>query len=244
MRISIITPVLNNKDHFLNCLNSIREQTHKDVEHIVIDGGSSDGTLDILRNYSCRFISEFDGGIFYGLNKGIRLATGDVVGILHSDDVFADKSVLEEVAGAFESQKTDSVYGNLVYIGRNNKNKIIRYWKSAPYKDGLFRSGWMPAHPTFFVKREIYKKFGVFDTDFRISADYELMIRFLHLNKVSSYFLDRVLVKMSLGGNSNKNLKNLINKNFEDYAIGKKYGFGIRALLNKNIGKLWQFILR
>jgi len=244
MKISIITSVLNNKNQLRNCLDSIREQTYKDVEHIVIDGGSNDGTLDVLKQYGCRFISERDEGIYYGLNKGMYLAAGDVVGILHSDDVFADKFILEKVAEAFESKKTDSVYGNLVYVSRSNKNKIIRYWKSTNYQEDLFRKGWMPAHPTFFAKREIYEKFGVFDTSFRISADYELMIRFLYLNKVSSYFLDRVLVKMSLGGNSNKNLKNLLNKNFEDYMICKKYGFGIMTLINKNFSKLGQFIIR
>lgn len=244
MKISIITAVKNNREKIEDCIRSVLGQTYKDIEFIVIDGESTDGTLEIIRKYEgriARIISEKDNGMYHALNKGIKLASGDIVGILHSDDVYADNLVIEKVVEVFNNNDVDSVYGDLEYVDRVDKAKVIRYWKSVPYKEGLFERGWMPAHPSFFVKRSIYEKYGLFDTNFKIAADYEAMVRFIYKYKISSYYLERVVVKMTIGGLSNKNIIFLLRKTMEDYKICKRYGFGFLVLAKKNLLKVPQF---
>ena len=228
-------------------MQSIINQTYQHRECIVIDGGSTDGTMDLLKKYENRMtkiVSERDNGIYDAMNKGIKLSTGDVIGILNSDDIYNDATVIESVANAIMENSVDSCYADLVYIDKNNPDKVIRYWKSCIYKNGLFRSGWMPPHPTFFVKREVYEKYGCFNTDFKIAADYELMLRFLERHKISTYYIPEVLIKMRMGGMSNRSLKNLFIKSSEDYKAWKinNLNGGIYTILLKNLCKLPQFI--
>ncbi len=247
MKISIITAVYNRADVIEDCIKSVLSQSYKNIEHIIIDGGSTDGALEVIERYRngiSKIVSEPDDGIYDALNKGIRLATGDIIGFLHADDFYAHDKVIERVVEVFLKHGVDSCYGDLLYVDRNNTDRVIRYWKSSPYKLGKFKYGWMPPHPTFFVKRVIYKRYGYFNTDFRIAADYELMLRFLEKHKISTYYIPEVLIKMRLGGASNKSLKNMAIKSYEDYKAWKinnlKGSFLI--ILLKNVVKIPQFL--
>ena len=246
MKISIITVVWNNAKTIKDAINSVLNQSYKDVEYIVIDGASTDGTIEILQSYGdkIKFISEKDNGLYDAMNKGIRMATGDVVGILNSDDFYASDKILQIVADEFLKGNIDSVYANLEYIDANDPKRVIRYWRSKKYQEGLFRSGWHPAHPTFFVKKEIYEKYGVFDLSFKIAADYELMLRFFEKCKITSSYVDEVFVKMRIGGESNRSIKNIIKANMESYKAWKANGLYINPLrfLLKPFSKIIQFI--
>lgn len=194
-------------------------QKYNNIEYIIIDGYSTDTTKSIIEKYQSkitRFVSEKDAGIYFALNKGIELATGDIIGILHADDLYTSEYVISEVVETFAKSKADAVYANLQYVAKGNINKIIRHWVSGPYKENSFLYGWMPPHPTFFVRKEIYNKYGVFDTHFTSAADYELMLRFMHKCKISVAYLNKVIVKMRMGGKSNKSIFNRIKANTED----------------------------
>ena len=246
MKISIVTVVWNNAKTIKDAINSVLNQSYKDVEYIVIDGVSTDGTIEIVQSYGDRikFISEKDNGLYDAMNKGIGLATGDVVGILNSDDFYAGDKILQIVADEFIKGNADSVYANLEYVDANDPKRVIRYWKSKKYQNGLFRSGWHPAHPTFFVKREIYEKYGVFDLSFKIAADYELMLRFFEKYNITSSYVDEVFVKMRMGGESNRSIKNIIKANMESYRAWQTNGLYINPLifLLKPFSKVVQFI--
>ena len=246
MKISIITVVWNNAKTIKDAINSVLNQSYKDVEYIVIDGASTDGTIEIVQSYGdkIKFISEKDNGLYDAMNKGIRMATGDVVGILNSDDFYASDKILQIVADEFLKGNIDSVYANLEYIDANDPKRVIRYWRSKKYQEGLFRSGWHPAHPTFFVKKEIYEKYGVFDLSFKIAADYELMLRFFEKCKITRSYVDEVFVKMRIGGESNRSIKNIIKANMESYKAWKANGLYINPLrfLLKPFSKIIQFI--
>jgi glycosyltransferase len=251
LKVSIITPVYNNRNTLEDCLRTVLSQSYRDVEYIVVDGGSNDGTLDILRTYDGRiskWISEPDGGIYDAMNKGIRLSSGDVIGFLQSDDVYAHERVVENVVEAFRRFEVDSVYGDLQYVDKRDLNKVVRKWRASIYREGRFKSGWMPPHPTFFVKKEIYHEYGKFNTDFRIAADYELMLRFLELHRISTYYIPDVLVKMRSGGTSNKSLRNILIKSSEDYKAWKvndlKGGLWpiCFTIFLKNVSKIPQFL--
>ena len=249
MKISIITATLNNRGTIEDCLNSIHNQSYKDIEHIVIDGGSTDGTLDLLSKYKNSItiqVSEPDKGIYYALNKGLKLAKGDIIGFLHADDMFADNDVIDTVVSNMERLNVDSCYGDLIYVGKKNTEKTVRYWKSCPYEKGLFEKGWMPPHPTFFVKKEMYVKYGMFDTDFKIAADYELMLRFLERHQITTLYIPSVLVKMRTGGTSNRSLRNILLKSKEDYRARKKNNVNnaLSTVLLKNLSKIPQFLGR
>ena len=210
MKVSIITVVLNNKSYIEDCINSVLSQSYRNVEYIVIDGGSTDGTLDIIRKYDkyiSHWISEPDHGIYDAMNKGIKLATGEVVGILNSDDVYNSNDVLTDVVCEFSKKEVDSVFADLVYVDRKNTDKVVRYYKSAHFTPNKFAYGWMPAHPTFFVKRICYERCGMFRTDYKIAADYELLVRYLSKHNVSFGYIPRVIIKMRTGGVSTKNIK-------------------------------------
>jgi glycosyltransferase involved in cell wall biosynthesis len=245
LKISVITAVFNNRDTIADALDSALGQTHEDVEMIVIDGASTDGTLQVLRGYAgtlAALVSEPDRGIYYALNKGLRVATGEVVGFLHSDDLFADKHVLARIAEAFANPSVDAVYGDLVYVRKDASDQVVRYWKSGMFAPAKLRRGWMPPHPTLYVRRSVYEQLGMFDTDFRIAADYDFMLRFLGRSRVQVEYIPDVLVKMRLGGTSNRSFGNLLRKSMEDYRALKsnKIG-GLRALAWKNLSKLPQF---
>lgn len=218
MKISIITPTFNSERTVEDTIKSVLNQTYPDIEYIIIDGGSTDGTLDIIEKYKdkiAKIISEQDRGIYDAMNKGIKLATGDIVGILNSDDFYASSDIIEMVADEFREKNADCVWGDLDYVDKDDLNRIVRRWQSSPYEEGKFQRGWHPPHPTFFIKKEIYKKYGFFRLDLSISADYELMLRFLEKNKISSSYIPKVFVKMRVGGKSNKNVFNIIKANLQ-----------------------------
>jgi len=247
IKISIITVLKNNHNTAEDCIKSVLNQSYGNIEHIVIDGASTDGTLEILDRFKDRIskiVSEKDLGAYYAFNKGIGLATGDVIGFLNGDDIYSDSEVIKEAAKAFIENGLDSVYGDLLYVNRNDPNKVIRYWKAGDYTQKSLKTGWMPPHPTFFVRKAIYEKYGCFNTDFGIAADYEMILRLLYKYNISTRYIPMVLVKMRVGGRSNKTLKNIIQKSLEDYRACRIYGLGYLTLLSKNLRKLPQFLVR
>ena len=219
MKISIITVSWNSEKTIEDTIKSVVNQTYKDIEYIIIDGLSSDNTMNIVNKYKnkiAKIVSEKDKGIFDAFNKGLKLATGDVVGILNSDDFYTSNETIQNVVNTFVEKKVDSVYADLVYVHPEKTDEISRYFKGGDYNVNKFRTGWMPPHPTFFVKRFAYEKFGEFNTFMKISNDYELMLRFLYKFKLSSAYLPEVILKMREGGNSNGSLKIRYKANMED----------------------------
>ena len=216
-KLSIITTVFNSVATIRNCIESVYNQSQS-VEHVIIDGGSTDGTLDIIKNYRSHLamvISEPDNGIYDGMNKGLSLATGDIIGLLNADDIYAGPDVLAKVAKIFNEEQVDSCYGDLIYVHPINTEKVIRHWRSGSYGVRQFYWGWMPPHPTFFVRRSIYEKYGLFNLNLGSAADYELMLRFLVKHKITTAYIPEIMVKMRIGGMSNASLKNrlIANKN-------------------------------
>ena len=202
-KVSIITVVFNNREMIKDAISSVLNQTYKNIEYIVIDGLSEDGTVDVIESYGAKitkFISEKDDGIYDAMNKGIALATGDIVGILNSDDFYIDDKVIEKIVKEFENNKIDSVYADLIFVKPEELERTVRYYDSSYFNPEKFAYGWMPAHPTFFVKKWVYDKYGVFRTDLIIAADFDLLLRFLYTQKISYSYLQEVLVKMRLGG--------------------------------------------
>ncbi|MDD2889025.1 MAG: glycosyltransferase family 2 protein [bacterium] len=234
VKVSIITVSFNSKDFINHAIESVLSQTYKNIEYIIIDGGSTDDTIDIIKEYKdkiTKFVSEPDNGIYDAMNKGLKMATGDIIGILNSDDFYADNSVIETVVKNIKNKNADACWGDLFYIDKENISKIVRNWKSSKYSKNNFGKGWMPAHPTFFVKRWVYEKYGYFNLDFPISADYEIMLRFLERYKIKSCYIQKVLVKMRTGGNSNKNMKNIIRANIECYNAWKVNGLRANPII-------------
>lgn len=217
LKISIITVAYNSEKTIKGTLQSIARQTYPNIEHIVIDGGSKDGTMDIVRSFRHikKAVSEKDYGIYDGMNKGLALATGDVIGFLNSDDIYADDMVIERIANVFELKNVDSLYSDLSFFN-GTENNITRVWNAGLIKRKRFLYGWMPPHPTFFAKKTVYERFGGFDINFRQSADYELMLRLLYRHGISSHYLMGVSVKMRTGGASNASLGNRWRANRED----------------------------
>ena len=209
MKVSIITVVLNNQDYIVDAIKSVKSQSYQDIEHIVVDGGSTDGTVAKIKKHESfitKWISEADGGIYDAMNKGIAMTSGEVIGFLNADDMFYDHHVIERVASAF-SPDVDCVYGNLVYVNRFNINKITRRWISGDFKDGLFEKNWSPPHPTFYCRKSIYDRYDKYRLDFIISSDTELMYRFLQNYRIRSQFIDQYLVKMRQAGISTRGIK-------------------------------------
>jgi glycosyltransferase involved in cell wall biosynthesis len=218
--VSIITVVFNNENTILDAVKSVLNQSYKNIEYIIIDGKSTDNTLKKLEPFSKKIhkiISEKDSGIYDAMNKGLTFANGEIIGILNSDDFYLNNNVIKSVVDAFDS-KTDIVYGNLFYVDQFDTNKIVRKWKSSQFKKGSFSSGWHPPHPSFFVKKKMYENLGNFNINLKIAADFELMLRFMENKNSSSFFLNKYLVKMRLGGESNLSLRNVIlgHKNFRE----------------------------
>lgn len=225
MKASIITVVYNNADTIAASIESVLNQDYKNIEYIVVDGQSNDGTLEVIQKYAQDidiFVSEEDAGLYDALNKGIALATGDIIGILHADDIFNSRHSVSEVIKAFKREDTDCVYGDLVYVDRLDTNTVIRNWKSGKYERKKFLKGWMPPHPTFYVKRECFQENGTYDTSFSCSGDYELMLRYLYKNELKASYVDKTLVRMRVGGVSNNSLKGRLKANREDALAWKK----------------------
>ncbi|MFC1844179.1 glycosyltransferase family 2 protein [Thermodesulfobacteriota bacterium] len=247
MKLTIVTAVFNGANTIADCIKSVRSQTYQ-AEHIIIDGASFDNTLQVVERHSsdATIISEPDEGIYDAMNKGIRLASGDIIGILNSDDFYYDEFVLEKVLSVFINKKVDAVFADLVYVQPDNLGNVVRYYSAADFTPNKFAYGWMPPHPTFFVKRKIYEKYGLFKTDYKIAADFELLARLLVRHKVSYHYLPEVIVKMRTGGISTRSFKsnwilnkeiiracreNNISTNF--FKIYSKYFTKIFQLINK-----------
>jgi glycosyltransferase len=246
LKISIITVVYNSVDTIQHAIDSVLGQSYDNIEYIVVDGASKDGTLEVLeknKNNIDVLISEQDNGIYDAMNKGLDVATGDIIGTLNSDDFYASNNIIQKVANLFGTKQVDSIYGDLIYVDAKNIDRVIRYWKSKPFQEGLFQKGWHPAHPTFFVKSEVYKKYGKFNTDLKIAADYEIMLRFLEKYQISSYYIPEVLVKMRLGGESNRNIKNIVKANMESIKAWKLNGLKVNPafVFLKTFRKILQY---
>ena len=232
----------NNKNSIKNAIDSVLNQTYKNIEYIIIDGVSTDGTIEIVRSYGdkvSKFLSEPDSGLYDAMNKGIFLATGDVVGILNSDDFYIDDQVIQRVVKEFEVKDVDSVYADLEFVKPVNLDKTVRYYDSSKFNPSKFAYGWMPAHPTFFVKRDIYKKYGVFRADLKIAADFDILARFLFTHKISYSYMQEVLVKMRLGGVSTS-FNNIWIINIEQLQVCRDNNIGtnIFKILLKYPGKI------
>ena len=244
MKITVITICFNSEDTIYNTLNSVVTQSFKNIEHIIVDGGSKDNTLEICNSFShiSRIISEPDNGVYDAFNKGLNLATGDVVGFLNADDVFYDNNSVHDIVNAFSKSNTDIVYGNLDYVNENGK--VIRNWISKPYKKGLEKKAWMPAHPTFYCKKEIYDRLGGYNDSFKIAGDFELCMRFLNVNNIPSYYLNKKLIKMLAGGISNNGLKSKLIIYKEELRAFKLNGINVNSVLFLlyKLKKITQFI--
>jgi len=249
MKISIITVCLNSAEIIEDTIMSALSQDYNNIEYIIVDGGSSDGTLDIMnryRNNISNLISEPDNGIYDAMNKGVKLATGEILGFLNSGDIYASETVIGQIVKSIQTNNTDCCYGNLEYVAENNPDKTVRRWKSQPYQSGLFKKGWHPPHPTFFAKKTVFDKYGDFDLSYDIGADYELMLRFLEKHSVKSCYIPSVLVKMRNGGKSNRNLWQIIKANIECYRAWKRNNLKVSPfiMLKKPASKLIQYIKR
>jgi len=247
-KVSIIIATYNSSYSITESIRSLLSQDHKNIEYNIIDGKSTDDTLvkvaklENEANLKFKIISETDKGIYDALNKGVNLSDGDVVGFLHSDDILANKSVIAKIVKVFEDEDVDGVYGDLQYVTKDNTNKVVRKWKSSEFKIDLLKKGWMPAHPTLFLKKEVYQKHGQFDLSFIIAGDYEFMLRVFKDNSLSFRYLPIVITRMRLGGISNRSFSNILQKMKEDYRAIKinKIG-GLMTLIQKNTSKIRQF---
>ena len=246
MRLTLITVAYNACDSLEETILSVQQQDFSNLEYIIIDGGSTDGTSEMVKKYShliSEFISEPDNGIYDAMNKGLKKAKGDIVGFLHADDRFAHINVLQSVVMKFEKTNADLLYGDLQYVKSFNPLNVFRHWKSGDFSRFLLKKGWMPPHPTVYFKRSKLDAIGYFDTSFKISADYDWLLRILISEDIHIEYLPEVLVYMATGGASNKSLTNIIRKSREDYkAICKNNVGGISTLIYKNISKIGQLL--
>lgn len=246
MKVSVITAVFSNQAFIHDAINSVLSQKNVDLEYIIVDGGSTDGTVEAILSYGnqiAKFISEPDEGVYFALNKGISLATGDIICLLHSDDFYAHPYVLSQVVEAFENTQTEAVYSNLYYVKGSNTNKIVRLWDSGVYKTNDFYLGWMPPHPAFFCRREVYSRFGAFNTLLKSAADYELMLRLIVKHQIRMHYIPKFFVKMRTGGASNRSLLNRLKANIEDRKAWQINGLKPKwyTLLLKPLVKLFQY---
>jgi glycosyltransferase involved in cell wall biosynthesis len=248
LSISVITVTRNSVATVEETIRSIERQRYPNKEHIIIDGASTDGTLAVIERHRANIaalVSERDSGMYDAMNKGLALATGDVVGFLNGDDVYTDDSVLEQVATTMARPGVDACYADLVYVDKNNPAKVVRFWKSRPYQDGLFARGWMPAHPTFFVRREFYQRFGGFDPAYLRQADFELAMRFFLKGRLRAEYIPQVLVRMRSGGASS-GLKHVWYGNLESYRACRAHGLDVTPffIARKILSRIPQFFRR
>lgn len=245
MKISLITAVYNRTNTIGHTIKSVQSQTFSNIEHVIQDGGSTDGTLETIQQMktnTCRFVSEPDTGIYDAINRGIVRASGDVIGLLHSDDFFADDRVLDRVARAFADDTVDGVYGDLDYVAVDDPTRVVRRWRSGEYSPSKLQRGWMPPHPTLYLRREVFDRWGLYDTNFRIAADYDAILRYLLRGRINIAYVPEVLVKMRVGGESNRSIGRILLKSREDLQAIRRNGVGgVGTLACKNLSKLPQF---
>ncbi|REE27438.1 glycosyltransferase [Winogradskyella pacifica] len=247
MKVSIITAVYNSEKTIDTCMNSVLNQTYPNIEYIIVDGGSNAETLSKLNAAAEKFphiklSSESDNGIYDALNKGIAKATGEIIGFVHSDDFLAEATIIASIVEAFETKEVDGVYGDLHYVALENTDKIIRNWVSQPFSYKLLKDGWMPAHPTLYLKKSLYDDYGMFDVNFKIAADYDFILRIFKQTNLNFFYLPKTIVKMRVGGASNRSLKNIFQKSKEDYrAIKANQTGNWWTILLKNVSKIKQF---
>lgn len=250
MKISVVTVVYNRAGTIADTIQSVASQRYRDIEHIIVDGASTDGTVDILRRNSekfAKFVSEPDRGGVDAMNKGIRLASGEVIGFLNSDDVYDNSSVVDEVAEVFADPDVEACYADLLYTDPIDLRKIVRYWKSRPYAEGLFEKGWAPANPTFYARRAVYERLGGFDLTYPRAADFELALRFLHVHRIKSVYVPKIWVRMRTGGVSNNSLMGIIlGNNREIYRAFRKHGLAVGPLFiaRKILSRVLQYFRR
>jgi glycosyltransferase involved in cell wall biosynthesis len=247
MKISIITVTFNSAQTLGDTLKSIAFQDYPNIEIILVDGLSNDKTLEIATAFNhlpITIISERDQGLYDAMNKGIALATGDIIGILNSDDFYIQSNVISQVMERFQDESIDAVYGDLNYVSSENEHRIVRKWKSGEYHSERFLHGWMPPHPTFFLRKKHYNEFGTFDLEFKRAADYELMLRMLFKHQLKASYIPSVFVHMRTGGASNSSLKARREANREDRLAWKKNGLQPRWYTTwlKPISKLLQYL--
>jgi len=245
VKISVVTAVYNRRATIGQSVESVATQTHSDIEHVIQDGGSTDGTLDILARKSdprIALLSESDAGIYDAINRGIQRTNGDIIGLMHSDDFFAAPDILARVATVMADPDIDGVYGDLDYVAADDTSRIIRRWRSGAYDAKKLGKGWMPPHPTLYLRREVFDKHGLYDTSFGIAADYDAMLRYLVKGQIKLAYIPDVMVKMRVGGESNKSLRKIVLKSQEDYRAIRRNGVGgLGTLAFKNLSKIQQF---
>jgi glycosyltransferase involved in cell wall biosynthesis len=246
MKFSIITASFNNQSTIKETIESVLSQSYPSIEYIIIDGNSTDHTRQIIESYSgkiSKYLSEPDKGIYDALNKGIALASGDIIGFLHADDTYSNSGILAKVASEFtQSHHLWAVYGDLQFVSQKDPSNVIRSWTSQPFNISLLAKGWMPPHPTLFLKKDIYQQFGIFNTNYKIAADYDFILRIFSQPGFTAKYLPEVLIKMRMGGVSTGNIKNLIRKSKEDYQILKRNKVGnLFTVIRKILSKLSQF---
>ena len=248
-KISIITVAFNSVKTIQDTIESILLQDYKNIEYIIIDAGSSDGTVEIIKSFGDKityFISESDHGIYDGMNKGIKAASGDLIGILNSDDFYPNNFILSNVSKTFVNTQCDAVYGDLVYVRDYDKSKIVRYWQAGNYSALKIKNGWMLPHPTFFVKKSIYDRFGLYNTELKSAADYEMILKLLYKQNISVKYIPMILVNMRMGGASNSSFVNRIKANKEDGLAWTKNQLNkpMFIRIKKPLQKVRQFFLK
>jgi glycosyltransferase len=248
VKVSIITAAMNRADTIEHAIKSVQNQSYHNLEHVIQDGRSHDGTVDIIQRLSdsrTQLASEPDAGIYDAINRGIARSTGDVVGLLHSDDFFAHHNVVSRIAAAFEDPNVDAVYGDLDYVSASDPARIIRRWRAGVASPVKLRRGWMPPHPTLYLRASVLREHGAYDTSFEIAADYDAILRYFSTGKIRAAYLPEVLVKMRLGGASNASLGHILKKSKEDLRALRRNGVGgYGTLVLKNISKVGQFIVK
>ena len=247
MKLTIITATFNSAHGINKCMDSILHQDYENIEYIIIDGESKDLTLEIISEKqkthpSIKLISESDQGIYDALNKGLSAASGDIIGFVHSDDFLESNNIIGDIVSMIKSENLDGVYGDLQYVDKNNTQIVIRNWKSSEFNKSLLKRGWMPPHPTLYLKKEVYENHGLFDLSYKISADYDFMLRVFNDSELKFGYLPKVITRMRVGGASNRSLKTIIRKTKEDYRAIKRNNIGnFTTLITKNTSKLKQF---
>ncbi len=246
MKVTLITATYNSGKYLEDCILSVRKQSYGNIEHIIIDGKSTDNTVSIIKRHKANIAywkSETDRGMYDAINKGIKKATGDIIGILNSDDMLETEDVIGEIVKAFETQQVDAVFGDLEYVDPVDTSKVIRIWKGNPYKRYRFRYGWMPAHPTFYIKKALIEKYGGYESHYFTAADYEFMARYLYKHRISAFYLPKLIVKMRMGGQSNKDIYQRLRANRRDYLAMKRNNIPFAFLVSilKPLIKVHQF---